>query len=501
MKLPCALVVASCLAVVAQSQQAAQPRAVPPDSIVGLWLGTAGLPSNQIRIGFDIRQTPTGELRVWVTQPVINFYGYEIPGLLVRDSVGYKHDGMTLNLRFKNEMLEGEWMGLNAPLALRRTKRLPTEVALPKLASSAPLWRTGLGGAIYAPVAIRDDHAYVGTTGGAFYSLSLSDGRMEWIFIAGRPIHGGAVTTDDAVFFAADNGFLFRVARSTGKEVWRYDLGDARTDRVLGHPETEDFDWDVDAPTPILRDGVLYIGSSDGTFHAVNSSSGERAWRVETGAKIRPTALVTDSAVLFGNWNGDLLYVDRMTGTTRWKKAMRAPVTSTGVMIGGRIVLGTRAGVVYGLEPDSGKVQWRSAFWGSSVESDAEPLGGQFYIGSSDLRRISLIDATDGSVRWRTDVFGMPWARPVLRDGVLYVSVTGSKVGRVRHVGSLTAMDAATGRIIWAWRMPEWPGSLFAGFNASPTIAGDRLVVGGLDGSVYAFRLHGDRSKSRSRSR
>ena len=435
-------------------------------------------------------------MKVWVSQPVINFYGYEIPGLLLREGDEYKHAGMTLNLRFRNGMLEGEWMGLNAPLALRRARRLPTEVPLPKLPSVEPVWRTGLGGAIYAPVAVRDDHAYVGTTGGAFYSLSLSDGRMEWIFIAGRPIHGGAVVTDDAVFFAADNGYLFKVARTTGKEIWKYDLGDARTDRILGHPETEDFDWDVDAPTPVLRDGVLFIGSSDGTFHAIRATSGERVWRVETGAKIRATALVTDSAALFGNWNGDLFYVDRTAGVTRWKKAMRAPVTSTGVVIGGRIVLGTRAGVVYGLEPDSGRILWRSAFWGSSVESDAEPLGDQFYIGSSDLRRISFIDAADGSVRWRTDVFGMPWARPVLRGGTLYAAVTGSKVGRVRHVGSLTAMEGSSGKILWAWRMPEWPGSLFSGFNASPAIAGDQLVVGGLDGSVYAFRLE-NRTRSK----
>ena len=44
---------------------------------------------------------------------------------------------------------------------------------------------------------------------------------------------GVPCVTDDAVYFACDNGYLVRLNRADGKEVWRYDLGDARVPRVL----------------------------------------------------------------------------------------------------------------------------------------------------------------------------------------------------------------------------------------------------------------------------
>lgn len=57
----------------------------------------------------------------------------------------------------------------------------------------------------------------------------------------------------------------------------------------------------------------------------------------------------------------------------------------------------------------------------------------------------------------------------------------------MRHLGSLTALDRETGRIVWRWPMPEWPGSWLNGFAASPVVDGNTLVVGGLDGTLYGF--------------
>ena len=57
----------------------------------------------------------------------------------------------------------------------------------------------------------------------------------------------------------------------------------------------------------------------------------------------------------------------------------------------------------------------------------------------------------------------------------------------MRHFGSLSALDRKSGQIIWRWQMPEWPGAWTSGFVASPAAAEGLVVVGGLDGSLYAF--------------
>lgn len=91
-----------------------------------------------------------------------------------------------------------------------------------------------------------------------------------------------------------------------------------------------------------------------------------------------------------------------------------------------------------------------------------------------------------GKGKIRTD--GWPWARPALGEKVVYVSVGGNPY-QMRHLGSLTALDRKRGKILWRWPMPEGPGSFLSGFSAAPVIADKRVVVGGLDGTLYGFAV------------
>jgi outer membrane protein assembly factor BamB len=119
---------------------------------------------------------------------------------------------------------------------------------------------------------------------------------------------------------------------------------------------------------------------------------------------------------------------------------------------------------------------------------------GLFYIGSADLRRVSLIDSKDGRVVWRTDVYGWAWPRPTVSGGLVYQSASGFTPYQMRHLGSLTALDGQTGRIVWRWPTPECFGALMTGFLASPVVDGDTVVVGGLDGTLYGFPAESARS-------
>jgi len=59
----------------------------------------------------------------------------------------------------------------------------------------------------------------------------------------------------------------------------------------------------------------------------------------------------------------------------------------------------------------------------------------------------------------------------------------------MRHKASLTALDRTTGKIVWRWPMPEWPGGWLNGFIASPEIEQNTLIIGGVDGALYAFPI------------
>lgn len=467
------------------SIRAQAPASASPDPVEGKWLGTTGFPEDRIEIGFEIRRNEKGELAGFLYEPVLNLFGTALPGPITREDGRYVAKEMGLSLALDGDRLDGTFMSLEAPIELRRVATLPADPPVPDLPSREPRWRTKLCGPIYAPAAVRGGFAYVGSTGGVFHAVALADGKIAWTFSAGRPMFGEALATDAHVYFVCDIGFLFKLERATGKEVWRYDLGDAQVPRVLAH--TAVYDYDYKAPKPVLVDGMLYVGSGDGALHAVEDATGARAWRTATQGKIRASAAVDGERVLFGGLDGFVYALDRATGDVLWKKNTFGPVTCPAAVLDGRLVIGNRGAVLYALKPDTGDVLWRTLFWGSWVESEAVERDGRIYVGSSDLRRVSALDPADGRVIWRTDVFGCPWGRPLVTDKLVYVGAAGAQPYEMRHFGSFVALERASGKIAWRWAMPAWPGSYLNGFAASPALEGETLVIGGLDGTLYGF--------------
>lgn len=458
------------------------------DSITGKWVGETGFADDRVAIGFEFQATSEGIKAFWYA-PVTNFYALPLDGFLERSEDGsYRHASVAMTLRLEGDSLVGTYYPFNAPITMRRTEVLPSDPPLPDLpAGPGPVWITKLGGSIYAPVAFRDGMAYVGTTAGLLFAVDVADGTPKWAFTAGRPIHGGALATEDAVFFVCDNGFLYRLDRESGEEVWRYDLGDAQTVRVLAHAVEESFDLDTTAPTPLLVEGVLFVGAGNGSFHAVDAESGERVWRVDIGGKVRTTALALGRNVVFGGWDGTLQAVDRASGAVAWSREVPGEITSEPALIDGMLILGTRSGLLVALDPETRRPVWRKLFWGSSVESHPVGYDAAIYIGSSNLRRVAAYSPTDGAVLWRTDVYGMAWGRPLVTDDVIIQGAVGFAPHPIRHLGSVVALDRRTGGILWRWPAPPCGGCLTEGFAAGATLAGDRVLVGGLDGSLYAF--------------
>lgn len=457
------------------------------DPAEGKWFGTAGVPGNQSPFGIEIRSDGKGGLAGFLYLEVMNYFAQELPPI-ERDKDKYTVPGFGLEFTVAGDHLIGG-IGTIA-VNSKRTTSLPTEPPVPTdlPTGPAPRWKTPLGAAIYAAPAVRDGVAYVGTSGGIFNAVKIADGSFAWTFSAGRPIMGEALVTEDAVFFVCDNGFLFRLNRANGKEVWRYDLGDAQTPRILPHSVV--YEYDHSAPTPIIAEGTILVGSGDSRFHAVDAGSGARRWRVAVKGKVRSAALVVGPNVIFGDWFGDLYAVDRATGKEAWRKELKAPITSAPAMIGGRLIVGTRGSALLGLDPQNADQVWKIGFWGSWVESTpTEGPDGLAYIGSSDLRRVMCFDPKDGRIVWRTDVFGAPWGKPLVTDRFVYDGASAIVPYMTRHAGGLVALDRQTGKVTWRFPMTNPPGTLHYGFAGSPARAGDALVIGGMDGALYAFPL------------
>ena len=472
------------------------------EPILGKWYGKAGTEKDRVDLGFEFERDDKGAITAAIYGEIFNFYGLLIPGGLARQTDGtYLNENWAIKISLKKGEIDGVLFG-QTPVTLHRVETLPSEPPMPVLsAGPGPKWQTMLATAIYARAALRDGVAYVGTSGGEFHAIDMKDGGFKWTYSAGRGVYGEALATDDAIYFVCDNGFLFKLDRATGKELWRYDLGDERVSRVPPHQlvkNSGEFDWDFHAPKPLFADGVVYVGSGDGGMNAIDPSSGKRFWRFQAEGKIRAGATIDGSRLFFGTMDRSAYALDRQSGSQIWRIDTQGRIVAAPAIVGGTLVIGVGAGLIMGVDPATGKARWMMMPWLSAVMSSAAlDEGTRFLIGSSDMRRVSSMDARDGSVLWRTNVFGSPWATPEVSGERVFVSVEGVRpyfagVDPVvpypmRHYGSLSALDRKSGRILWRWPMPEWPGAWTSGFVASPAAADGLVVVGGLDGSLYAF--------------
>jgi polyvinyl alcohol dehydrogenase (cytochrome) len=142
--------------------------------------------------------------------------------------------------------------------------------------------------------------------------------------------------------------------------------------------------------------------------------------------------------------------------------AVRAAVAQPTVM-GGRIFIGTQAGKIYSLDANSGCVFWEfdaGAAVRSAMTIGQDSRGWSIYFGDAHADAYAM-DAQTGKLLWKTHVEDHAAAKitgaPTLTGTTLFVPVsskeelTGSdpKYQCCSFRGSLVALEASTGRILW----------------------------------------------------
>jgi polyvinyl alcohol dehydrogenase (cytochrome) len=153
----------------------------------------------------------------------------------------------------------------------------------------------------------------------------------------------------------------------------------------------------------------------------------------------------------------------------KWAFAYPGPLVGTQpTIIGDHLYVGTANGLVYSLNAKTGCTYWtfqaESDIRASvSVGSFGKPSDKKYAVYFGDLMKASAyaVDATSGKLLWKTKVDDHPLARitgsPVLYGNRLYVPVSSQEEGFgavetyacCTFRGSVVALDASTGKILW----------------------------------------------------
>lgn len=295
--------------------------------------------------------------------------------------------------------------------------------------------------------------------------------------------------------------------------------------------------------SPAIADGMVYIGSLDTNFYAVDQQTGRQKWKFKTEGPIASSAAVTNGLVYFSSNDGVFYALAADNGSVKWRFATERGerrfeakglhgtkpagqtipdpfdhFTSSPAFFNGRVYFGSGDGNIYALDAQTGVLQWK---FGTQDVVRASPAiaNNTVYIGSWDSYLYAL-DAETGAEKWRFKTGEDPidhnqvgfQSSAAVVDGTVYVGC------RDAHV---YAIDAATGHKKWDYyTRKSWVNTtpavrdsvvyagtgdthLFQAFDAktgrlrftfdakigmfsSPALAGELAYIGAINGRLYA---------------
>ena len=275
-------------------------------------------------------------------------------------------------------------------------------------------------------------------------ALSISFAAADWPLYRGNPLMSG-VAPANPVPFPAHLG-----------EKWSFKTGDS-----------------IEAAPAVVK-GVVYVGSYDKHFYAIDLATGKQKWKVKLGP-IKASASVRGDRVYVGNIDGTFYCLDP-AGKKLWEVKTDGPVNGSPAVLGDTTFVAGCDSIMHVLDARTGK-ELGAVDLGGQAAATAAVNGDAAYVGTM----ASTLVGVDLKARKKLWTF-----EPARRAQPFYASAvaTNSLVIAGSRDQKVYALDRNTGKEVWSFATEGM-------VDGSPVVVGDRVYAGCLsrDGNFYVLDL------------
>ncbi|MEX0615345.1 MAG: outer membrane protein assembly factor BamB [Methylophaga sp.] len=275
--------------------------------------------------------------------------------------------------------------------------------------------------------------------------------------------------------------------------------------------------------SPWLQGEHIFTVDAQGDVRSYQAINGRSVWR--TKLKVAVAAGVGGGAgkILIGTQQGEVIALDDQNGDILWRQRLTSEVLAPAKANENVVVVRTADGRVTGLSADEGKVLWnyqRSVPLLSLRGVSAPEIIGDRALAGYDNGKLVALSLVDGKVIWEKSV-SVPRGRTELErlvDIDADLKLVENTVYAAAYQGNLAALDIETGNELWereisikagfdvargeavyvtdedsyVWSIQDGTGDslwrqtrLLRRNVTAPTIVGDYIVVGDLEGYLH----------------
>lgn len=264
--------------------------------------------------------------------------------------------------------------------------------------------------------------------------------------------------------------------------------------------------------TPVVVDGVAYIGDLEDSLYAVDTRTGQQRWVYRNRCGYQASPLVYQGAVYAGDVDGTMHCFDAESGEQLWRFETDATISCSANAVDGLVVFATEDGTIFALAPQTGKLVWKTSA-GTQLQSAPAISGKRVVVAGCD-HQLYVLDLETGQQLVTTDIEAPSGATPAIRNGLVYFGTEegvlfcvevdtgkirwrfeGKELGQaIRSSAAVTddlvivagrrknvvAIDIQTGKLVWRYHAK---GS----FDSSPVVVDDHILIGSSDGRLYVL--------------
>ena len=318
-------------------------------------------------------------------------------------------------------------------------------------------WKFQTGDRIVSSPVYLDGAIYFGGDDGIIYAVSATDGRQLWKHRTGGPVSATPAVARGLLYVGSYDGKFYALDARTGATRWKFATEGERRFEAKGlhgmQPKNQTMadPFDVFLSSPALAGGAVYFGSGDGNVYALDAATGDLKWKFKTGDVVHASPAYADGVVFFGSWDSYFYAVDASTGAEKWRfHGGEDPVIhnqvgfqSSPAVVNGVVYTGCRDSNLYAIDAATGREKWRFNNGGSWVISSPAVTQGKVIFGTSDTSLYLVLDAETGKPIVEKQGKAFVFSSPSVAGTTVFVGVLN---------GTLEARDLTSGELLWEFQ-------------------------------------------------